>query len=75
MFVEVKDSKFVRDVNSMALINKDNSARDDYLSKVRMLNHQKDEINKIKEEVSSIKDDVLEIKNILRQLLGKGSNG
>lgn len=75
MLVDVKDSKFVRDTTSMALINRDNSARDEYLAKVRMMNHQKEEINKIKSEVSSIKEDVLEIKNILRQLLGKGSNG
>lgn len=75
MFVDVKDSKFVRDTNSMALINKDNSARDEYLSKVRMMKLQKEEINRMKEEMSSIKEDVLEIKNILRQLLGKGSNG
>lgn len=75
MLVDVKETKFVRDTTSMALINKDNSARDEYLAKVRMMNHQKEEINKIKAEVSSIKGDVLEIKDILRQLLGKGSNG
>lgn len=75
MLVDVKETKFVRDTASMALINKDNSARDEYLAKVRMMNHQKEEINKIKAEVSSIKGDVLEIKDILRQLLGKGSNG
>lgn len=75
MFVEVKDSKFVRDTSSMALINKDNSARDEYLTKVRMVKYQKEEINKMKTEISSIKDDVFEIKDILRQLLGKGTNG
>lgn len=74
MFVEVKDSKFVRDTKSMALINKDNSARDEYLSKVRMMNHQKEEINKMKVEISSIKEDIGEIKDILRQII-KGSNG
>lgn len=75
MLVEVKETKFVRDTSSMALINKDNAARDEYYAKVRMLNHQKDEINKIKTELSSVKNDIGEIKDILRQLLGKGTNG
>lgn len=75
MFVEVKDSKFIRDTNSMALINKDMSARDEYYSKVRLLNYQKEEINKLKTDISSVKEDMCEIKEILKQLLGKGSNG
>lgn len=75
MLVDVKETKFVRDTSSMALINKDNSARDEYLSKVRMLKNQKEEINKVKDELSSIKDDIGEIKDILRQIIGKGSNG
>lgn len=75
MFVEVKDSKFVRDTKSMALINKDNSARDEYLAKVRMLNLQKQEINSIRSELSEVKNDITEIKEMLSQLIGKGSNG
>lgn len=75
MLVEVKDSKFIRDTNSMALINKDIGARDEYYSKARMLNYQKEEINKLKTDLSSVKEDMFEIKEILKQLLGKGSNG
>ena len=75
MFVEVKDSKFVRDTKSMALINRDNSARDEYLAKVQMMNHQKHEINTIRSELSDVKNDIIEIKEMLSQLIGKGSNG
>lgn len=75
MLVDVKDSKFVRDTNSMALINKDSAARDDYYSKVRMLTNQKQEINNIKSEIASMKTDVNDIKELLKQLIGKGSNG
>ena len=75
MLVDVKDSKFVRDTNSMALINKDSAARDDYYSKVRMLTNQKQEINNIKSEIASMKSDVNDIKELLKQLIGKGSNG
>lgn len=72
MFVEVKDSKFVRDTKSMALINKDNSARDEYYSKVKMLTVQKEEINNIRAEVSTVRNDIEEIKKMLTQLIGKG---
>lgn len=75
MLVDVKDSKFVRDTKSMALINKDSAARDEYYSKVRMMNVQKEEINNIKTEIASVKSDVNDIKELLKQLIGKGSNG
>ncbi len=75
MLLEVKDSKFVRDTKSMALINKDNGARDEYYAKVKMLSIQKEEINKIKAEVSTVKNDIKEIKEMLSQLIGKGENG
>ena len=74
MFVEVKDSKFVRDTKSMALINKDNSARDEYYSKVKMLTVQKEEINNIRAEVSTVRNDIEEIKKMLTHLIVKGEN-
>lgn len=75
MLLEVKDSKFVRDTKSMALINKDNSARDEYYAKVKMVTIQKEEINKIRAEVSTVKNDIEDIKKMLTQLIGKGENG
>lgn len=75
MFVQVEDTKYVRDTKSMALINQDHSARDEYYSKVKILNAQKSEINNIKSEVSTIRSDMEEIKLLLSQLLSKGGNG
>lgn len=75
MLVEVKESKFVRDTKTMALLNKDNGARDEYYAKVRLLKNQKEEINKLRDEITSVKDDVSEIKKLLIQLLDKGTNG
>lgn len=72
MFVEVTDTKFVRDTNSMALINKDTSARDEYYAKARLAKKQNEEINNIKVELSSVKSDITEIKELLKQLLSKG---
>jgi hypothetical protein len=75
MLVDVRESKFVRDTKSMALLNKDSAARDEYYSKVRMMTLQKEEINNIKTEIASVKSDVNDIKELLKQLIGKGRNG
>ena len=46
--VKITGTNYVRDINTMALINTDESAKNDYYSRVRMLKNQKDEINKVK---------------------------
>ena len=72
--VKVKDSKFVRDTRSMALINTDINEKNEYYNKVRMVKNQKDEINNVKEEITNIKDDLQEIKLLMLKLLeNKGS--
>ena len=70
MLVEVKDTHFIRDTNSMALINNDSSAREEYYAKRAMLTTQKTEINKLNTEINSLRDELGEIKQLLSQLLG-----
>jgi len=72
--VKVKDTKFVRDTKSMALLNMDTNEKNEYLNKVRMAKSQKDEINNVREEINNIKDDITEIKSLMLKLLeNKGS--
>lgn len=59
----------------MALINNNDSEREEYYNKVRILQNQKEEINKVKSEIRSIKDDIGEIKMLMKSLLDKGSHG
>jgi hypothetical protein len=73
--VKVNNANFVRDTNSMALMNIDETSKNEYIAKVRMLKIQKDEINTVKSEVVDIKSEMQEIKQLLSQLLGKNSNG
>ena len=56
-------------------MNTDETSKNEYIAKVRMIKTQKDEINNVKSEVSDIKSEMQEIKQLLVQLLGKGSNG
>jgi hypothetical protein len=72
MLVEIPGTKLVRDTNSMALINMDTAARDEYYAKVKILTNQKEEINKVKTEINDIKSELTNIKDLLVQLLQKG---
>mgnify|MGYP003704602755 CR=1 FL=1 len=65
--VKVTGTNFVRDINTRALINTDEVAKNDYYSKVRMLKNQKDEINKVKSDIDSVKEDVSENTKSLQQ--------
>ena len=62
----------VRDTASMALINTDQTSKNEYYNKVRMIQNQKEEINKVKTEIESLKNDVGDIKEMMKQLLAKG---
>jgi hypothetical protein len=70
-FVKVNGTNMVRDINSMALLPSDNTEKNEYLAKLRVVKNQKDEINTIRSEIDSIKSDVNDIKNLMLQLLGK----
>jgi len=71
MLVKVNETKFVRDTKSMALINTDDTARNEYYAKAKLLATQKNEINIMKTELNDVKEDVKEIKILLKQLLQK----
>jgi hypothetical protein len=73
MLVKVNGTKMVRDTKSMALINTDNTEKNEYYSKVRLLQNQKSEINNVKAEMASIRGDVAEVKQLLMKLL-EGTN-
>ena len=72
--VKVTGTSFVRDINTRALINTDEMAKNEYYSKARLIKNQKEEINKVKSDIDSVKQDVSEIKTLLLKLL-EGTNG
>lgn len=65
MLVKVEGTSYVRDINTMALINTNVAEKNDYLSKITMMKTQKEEINTVKNEIDSIKNDMKEIKELL----------
>ena len=72
MQVKIPGTTFYRDINSMALVNKDTAGLEDYKNKRKFAESQRQEINNLKKEMDCIKNDVLEIKEMMHQLLKKG---
>lgn len=70
--VPVTGTAFVRDINSMGLSNTDSKEKQEYYSKLKLVQNQKQELNSIRSEIDDVKNDVTEIKQLLLQLLNKG---
>lgn len=67
--VKVTGTKFVRDTKTMGLSNQDSQERNEYFSKVRLLNKQKTELSILHSEIDVLKNDMQEIKTLLITLL------
>jgi hypothetical protein len=69
--IKVQGTTFVRDTESMGLINKDRNGLEEYNLKRKLLLTQKEEINKVNKDIDSLKTDVSEIKQLLLKLMDK----
>ena len=69
--VKVAGTNFVRDINSMALLNTDNHEKNEYYLKNKLLTNQKNQINKVNDEINELKDELKDIKVLLEKLLSK----
>jgi hypothetical protein len=71
MLVKVTGTSMVRDTTSMGLSNTNIAEKNDYYSKVKLLQTQKESLNKVNQEISDLKNDMLEIKQLLVKLTSK----
>jgi hypothetical protein len=69
--VKVEGTTFLRDTNTMALINENDEERISYYEKINMMKNQRDEINNVKNEINEIKSDLSQIKELMLKLLDK----
>ena len=72
MLVPINGTKLYRDTETMALINKDIGAAEDYKIKRRFAESQREEINNVKMEINNIKNDISDIKKLMIKLIEKG---
>jgi len=69
--VKINNTSFVRDTQSMAIMNVDTTAKNEYYEKVRTLAKQKEQINRMNGDISELRGELGEIKQLLQQLVGK----
>lgn len=75
MLIKTEEGNLVRDIESMALLNTDRGAKEEYFMKTKMLQIQKTEIANINNEIDSLKNDIGDIKSMLIQLISDKTNG
>jgi hypothetical protein len=71
MFVKINGTNLVRDTNSMGISNQDSAAKEEYYAKVRMIQNQKEGLNKVNEEINELRCELGDIKCLLVKLLNK----
>jgi len=71
MFVKINGTNLVRDTNSMGISNQDSAAKEEYYAKVRMIQNQKEGLNKVNEEINELRCELGDIKSLLVKLLNK----
>jgi hypothetical protein len=71
MLVKINNSNLIRDTESMALINTDNSEKNEYYAKLRLIKNQKEQINMVNKEISDLRNEMSDIKSLLKQLIEK----
>lgn len=62
--VEIEDTKYIRDINSKAILNTNKNALEKYKMERQRREDEKNDINKMKE-------DIAELKKMIQNLLGR----
>ena len=62
--VKIQDTKYIRDVNSKAVLNTNRNALEQYKLERQRREAEKNDINRMKE-------DIVELKKMIKKLLGK----
>ena len=68
-YLKVKsDVSLVRDINSNAIVNQNQSEYDKFMSLSKKKYREKNELDNMKSDINSLKDDMKEIKSLLKSL-------
>ena len=68
-YLKVKDTAYVRDRNSKAILNTDKTALNDYILKKNIAEKQNKETLELKNKILDIENDMKEIKTLLSRLI------
>lgn len=74
--VKIKDSSFVRDMSSNAVLNVNKAELNEFNEKRKRILAQKQQTEQMNVRLSNLENDVGEIKNLLKELIQiRSSNG
>ena len=74
-YIPVEGKKgLYRDSDTTAIINRDKSAYQSYISRKQVMDSKNLELNKMKEEIDNVKGELGEIKDLLSTLVQKLNN-
>lgn len=68
-YLKVKDTPYIRDVNSKAILNTDKVALQEYQLKKSIAEKQNHETAELKHRILNIETDMQEIKTLLQRLI------
>ncbi len=71
-YLKVKDTNYVRDKNSKAILNTDRLALEEYQIKRNILEKQNLESRELKNKVNHIEQEMQEIKTLLLRIINNG---
>lgn len=66
--VNIVDTKYVRDIESKAVLNTDKNGLNEYLMKKEIAKKQQTEKEETKIRLAKLEDDMTEIKNLLHEI-------
>lgn len=73
-FVEIKNTEFIRDMNSKAVINTDVDGLRRYQQERKKILEQKKHLKSSEQRIDKLEKDIDEIKNLLYKILSKEDN-
>lgn len=75
-YLKIKDSAFIRDVKSSAILNTNEAELMEFNDKRRRILEQKKQSEETRNKIIKLEEDVNEIKNLLKELIqSRSTNG
>lgn len=66
--VQIKDTRFIRDIHSKAVLNTDRNGLDEYLMKKELARKGQQEQSETRQKLTQLENDMAEIKKMLQDI-------
>jgi hypothetical protein len=66
--VQIKDTRFIRDIHSKAVLNTDRTGLDEYIMKKELARKSQQEQSETRQKLTQLENDMAEIKKMLQDI-------